>query len=120
MNHDMPSNVHRSVSVSTFYRSVNVHYIRPEEAFHLRRKTMRQSRHRLNAMLCLGDSSLQVIEAEKSVLDESVTTEPSERRMALTPRNVAVLELISSEQRFVHDMNSILKVIILLPVGLGS
>ena len=125
MNHDMSSNVHRSVSVSTFYRSVNVHYIRQEEAFSVRRKNMIQSRHRFNTVFCLGDSSLPFIEAESieagnSVLDESVTTEPLERRMALTPRNVAVLELITSEQRFVHDMNNILKVIALLLAQRGS
>jgi hypothetical protein len=29
----------------------------------------------------------------------------------LTPRNNAIIELITSEQRFVHDMKNILKVI---------
>jgi hypothetical protein len=29
----------------------------------------------------------------------------------LTPRNIAIIELITSEQRFVHDMKNILKVI---------
>jgi hypothetical protein len=29
----------------------------------------------------------------------------------LTPRNIAVIELITSEQRFLHDMKNILKVI---------
>jgi hypothetical protein len=42
---------------------------------------------------------------------EHSTSEPLKCLVNATPRNIAVLELISSEQRFVHDMKHILKVI---------
>lgn len=52
------------------------------------------------------------IEREQPVFNnsDSISTESLKNLMPMTPKNIAIIELISSEQRFVYDMKNILKV----------
>ncbi len=62
----------------------------------------------------LEDNSSQLIRTESmedSSNNEQNRSELLKNLVDLTPRNNAMIELITSEQRFVHDMKNILKVI---------
>ncbi len=62
----------------------------------------------------LEDNSSQLIRTESmedSSNNEQNKSELLKNLVDLTPRNNAMIELITSEQRFVHDMKNILKVI---------
>jgi hypothetical protein len=73
-----------------------------------------------NCLIDLEENSSQLIkiesiDQEKPMLEnttmEQDSSEPLNNLVSVTPRNIAIVELITSEQRFVHDMKNILKVI---------
>ena len=48
--------------------------------------------------------------SNSSDIAHSISTESLKNLVSMTPKNIAIIELISSEQRFVYDMKNILKV----------
>jgi len=56
------------------------------------------------------ENSSQLINQENTNIEQD-KSELLKNLVNLTPRNIAIMELITSEQRFVHDLKNILKVI---------
>ncbi|CAF0871262.1 unnamed protein product [Adineta ricciae] len=96
---DLATFNHNSSS-SMLYRRFNIQYISQEYVF--RKETS-------SAMI-----KTEPIEREQSILknsdiEHSISTESLKNLVSMTPKNIAIIELISSEQRFVYDMKNILK-----------
>ncbi len=56
------------------------------------------------------NSKTELINQDNTNIEQQYKSELFKNLVNLTPRNIAVMELITSEQRFVHDMKNILKV----------
>jgi len=110
--------LNQNSSSSILYRSLNIHYISQEYVFRSKKKTdFYLSRISFFFFIDSEDNSDQSMKTEsinqEKFMLENTKIEQSEllkNFVNLTPRNIAVIELITSEQRFVHDMKNILKV----------
>lgn len=109
-------------STSIRYRSLNVHYVRQEYTFRSN-VTLKSFTRQIVSIWSIEELSAPTIVSEPvdqqtSILHdfekeggEDQAVQPLRNLLQSTPRNVAIVELITSEQRFVHDMQNILKVI---------
>jgi hypothetical protein len=111
--------LNQNSSSSILYRSLNIHYISQEYVFRSKKKTDFYLPRISFFFIDSEDNSDQSIKTE-SINQEKFMLENTKieqdksgllkNPVNLTPRNIAVIELITSEQRFVHDMKNILKV----------
>ena len=110
-------------STSIRYRSLNVHYVRQEYIFRSN-VTLKSFTRQIVFIWSIEELSAPTIvsepvdrqtsilhDFEKEGEEEDQAVQPLRNLLESTPRNVAIVELITSEQRFVHDMQNILKVI---------
>ena len=96
-------------SSSIVYRTLNVHYVSQE--YIIRSNVALQSLARPIEELSAQTIISEPLDRQESILHEAdQPVQPLRNLLDLTPRNVAIVELITSEQRFVHDMENILKV----------
>ncbi|CAF0851377.1 unnamed protein product [Rotaria sordida] len=97
--YDDLTTLNQNSSSSILYRTLNIHCISQEYIF--RKENSSQL------------SKTESIEQEKLMCEntkiEQNYSESLENLLNLTPRNITIIELIASEQRFVHDMKNILK-----------
>ncbi|CAF3667860.1 unnamed protein product, partial [Rotaria sordida] len=97
--YDDLTTLNQNSSSSILYRTLNIHCISQEYIF--RKENSSQL------------SKTESIEQEKLMCEntkiEQNYSESLENLLNLTPRNITIIELITSEQRFVHDMKNILK-----------
>lgn len=91
--------LNQNSSSSILYRTLNIQYISQEYIIQSKGEK-RKSSNEISILNYLEDNSL-----------ESIQKLSSEN---LTPRNISIIELITSEQRFVNDLKNILKVILLI------
>jgi len=106
--------LNQNSSSSILYRTLNIHYISQEFIFRSIKKTKQRreffiyQKFRVFFLYSEENSKTELINQDNTNIEQQ---DKSELFKNLTPRNIAVMELITSEQRFVHDMKNILKVI---------
>jgi len=109
--YDDLSTLNQNSSSSILYRTLNIHYISQKYIIRSSKKIL----FIYNLSIFYSeDNSSQLIQTESmadTTNNEQDKSELLKNFVHLTPRNIAIIELITSEQRFVHDMKNILKVI---------
>ncbi len=104
--------LNQNSSSSILYRTLNIHYISQEFIFRSIKKKQRREffiyRKFRVFFYSEENSKIELINQDNTNVEQQ---DKSELFKNLTPKNIAVMELITSEQRFVHDMKNILKVI---------
>jgi len=109
--------LNQNSSSSILYRTLNIHYISQEFIFRSIKKTKQRreffiyQKFRVFFFYSEENSKTELINQDNTNNEQQDKSELFKNLVNLTPRNIAVMELITSEQRFVHDMKNILKVI---------
>lgn len=112
-------------STSILYRRFDIHYISQEYVLKSKKiysvKNFQYIAISYVWFLHVEDNSsdtmkIESIEREQSTMNnihsrQNMSSASLNNLINMTPKNIAIMELISSEQRFVHDMENILKVI---------
>ncbi|CAF4293589.1 unnamed protein product [Rotaria socialis] len=91
--------LNQNSSSSILYRTLNVHCVSQE--YIIRKENSSQ--------VTTTESVEHGQLTSENTKTEDETTESLQNLLNLTPRNISMIELITTEQRFVHDMKNILK-----------
>ncbi|CAF4569669.1 unnamed protein product [Rotaria sp. Silwood1] len=91
--------LNQNSSSSILYRTLNIHCISQEYIFR------KENSFQLNKTELIDEEKLMY----ENTKNEQDYSESLKNLINLTPRNITIIELITSEQRFVNDMKNILK-----------
>ncbi|UJR27307.1 hypothetical protein I4U23_008601 [Adineta vaga] len=90
----------RNSTTSILYRRFNIHYISQEYVF--RKETSVD-------MIETESIEREQLMMNNTNITQNMSSASLKNLVNMTPKNIAIMELISSEQRFVYDMKNILK-----------